>query len=124
MQYIGNAIDLAYQLRSDLDRLAAGMTLLSQSLERLHEVVRVDTRCCGGVCDLLTISMGLPTTNSNSLASTMSSSRSTSRVKSRGGYNVLDLDSDNDNDGGSVFGNSSHGRGSSVMSSSSHSSAF
>jgi len=46
-------MDRAMDLRGELDRLQVGMTLLSQSLERLHEVVRAETRnrCCGGFFD-------------------------------------------------------------------------
>ena len=46
-------MDRAMDLRGELDRLQVGMTLLSQSLERLHEVVMAETRnrCCGGFFD-------------------------------------------------------------------------
>jgi chromosome segregation ATPase len=44
---LGEAMDQAVSARSELDRVAIGITLLGQSLDRLHEIVHVDTRCCG-----------------------------------------------------------------------------
>jgi hypothetical protein len=46
-------MDRATGLRSELDQLQVGMTLLTQSVERLHDVVLSETRsgCCGGFFD-------------------------------------------------------------------------
>ena len=46
-------MDHAMDLRSELDRLQVGLTLMCQSLERLDEVVESETRprCCGGFFD-------------------------------------------------------------------------
>lgn len=50
---ISDAMDHAFMLKIELDRLGTGIILLNQSLDRLHEVIRLDRTCCGGVSDLL-----------------------------------------------------------------------
>lgn len=45
-------------LRMELERVQAGVTLLSQSLDKLTEIVRMDTRCCGGIFDIISSSLG------------------------------------------------------------------
>ena len=54
---ISDAKEQAEILRLELDRLQTGITLLGQSLDRLGEVVRVDTHCCGGLFDAITSSV-------------------------------------------------------------------
>lgn len=51
-------------LRDELNRLAAGLSLLSQSVERLSELVHMDTRCCGSFWDLLTMAFSDNSTRS------------------------------------------------------------
>jgi hypothetical protein len=51
-------------LRDELNRLAAGLSLLSQSVERLSELVHMDTRCCGSFWDLLTMAFSDSSTRS------------------------------------------------------------
>jgi intracellular protein transport protein USO1 len=47
-------IDRAMDLRTELDRLQIGILLLSQSLERLHEVILLENKsgCCSGFLDM------------------------------------------------------------------------
>lgn len=40
-------IDHADAIRYDVERLQAGLSLLTHSMERLHEVIVTDTTCCG-----------------------------------------------------------------------------
>lgn len=54
---IGDTMELAHNLHTELDRMRSGIQLLAQSLERLHETVRLDTKCCGGVYELLVANM-------------------------------------------------------------------
>ena len=54
---LGDAMELAQNLYNEMDRMRAGILLLTQSLERLHETVRLDTKCCGGVYELIVASM-------------------------------------------------------------------
>jgi hypothetical protein len=42
----------------ELERVQAGITLLSQSVEKLEDVVNVDTRCCFGLYDALMSAVG------------------------------------------------------------------
>lgn len=42
-------------LRGELDRIKAGIALLSQSIQRLDEVVNIDTSCCGGLFEYITL---------------------------------------------------------------------
>ena len=44
-------------LYNEMNRMRAGIVLLTQSLERLHETVRLDTKCCGGLYELMVASM-------------------------------------------------------------------
>ena len=46
---VSEAIDQSELLKRDLARVSAGLTLLGQSVEKLHEVVAVDTTCFGGL---------------------------------------------------------------------------
>ena len=54
---LGDSMELAQNLYNEMDRMRAGIILLTQSLERLHETVRLDTKCCGGVYELIVASM-------------------------------------------------------------------
>jgi hypothetical protein len=78
---LGDAMEMAHHLHSELDRLQAGIRLLAQSLERLHETVRLDTKCCGGLYELLVANM-----------------RQSDVVKRRG-YNKVDSDVISDEEG-------------------------
>ena len=48
-----DAIEQAESLRYEIDRVKAGITLVNQSMDKLTDIVHVDTRCCGGICDAL-----------------------------------------------------------------------
>ena len=48
-----DTLELAHNLQSELERMRAGIILMAQSLDRLHETVRLDTKCCGGIYELL-----------------------------------------------------------------------
>ena len=54
---LGDAMELAQNLYNEMNRMRAGIVLLTQSLERLHETVRLDTKCCGGLYELMVASM-------------------------------------------------------------------
>ena len=54
---LGDAMELAQNLYAEMARMRAGIILVTQSLERLHETVRLDTKCCGGVYELIVASM-------------------------------------------------------------------
>ena len=51
---IRDAMEQAENIRNELERVQAGIILLGQSLEKLVEVINVETKCCGGVFGLLT----------------------------------------------------------------------
>lgn len=55
-------------LRDELNRLAAGLSLLSHSVERLTELVNIDTRCCGSFWDLVTLAFSDNSTRSRGYA--------------------------------------------------------
>ena len=54
---VAEAHEQAEVLRQELDRVKSGLTLLAQSMDKLVEIVRMDSRCCGGVLDALTTSV-------------------------------------------------------------------
>jgi len=54
---IRDAMEQAENIRNELERVQAGIILLSQSLEKLIEVINVETKCCGGVFGLITSSL-------------------------------------------------------------------
>ena len=43
------AAEQAESLKIELERVQAGLVLLSLSVDRLNDVVAVDTKCCGGL---------------------------------------------------------------------------
>lgn len=45
-------------LRVELERVQSGITLLSQSIEALADIVRVDSTCCGGIFELMGFTIG------------------------------------------------------------------
>jgi hypothetical protein len=47
------AMEQAQVLRGELERVQAGIRLLGSSVERLNDVVRSDTKLCGGVFEYL-----------------------------------------------------------------------
>jgi hypothetical protein len=55
---LSEALDQAEMLRRELNKVHAGLALLSSSVERLGEVINVDTRCCGGVFQLFSTTVG------------------------------------------------------------------
>jgi hypothetical protein len=52
-------LEQAEVLKSELDRVNSGISLLGQSMERLHDVIRLDSRCCGSVIDTISIIIGM-----------------------------------------------------------------
>ena len=50
---LGEAMTQAETLRRELERAQAGVMLLGQAMERLTDVVRQDSRCCGGLTDIM-----------------------------------------------------------------------
>lgn len=50
---ISEAMEQAQVLRAELERVQAGIRLLGSSVERLNDVVRSDTKFCGGVFEYL-----------------------------------------------------------------------
>ena len=46
---LSEAIQQAESLRYEIDRVKAGITLVNQSMDKLSDVVQIDTRCCGGI---------------------------------------------------------------------------
>lgn len=57
---IRDAMEQAENIRNELERVQVGIILLNQSLEKLVEVINVETKCCGGLFGLLT--SNLPST--------------------------------------------------------------
>jgi hypothetical protein len=59
----GNAVNTTLEeareqaeiLKTELERVQSGVHLLGHSVEKLNDVVRVDTRCCGGLMDLFSV---------------------------------------------------------------------
>jgi len=51
---IRDAMEQAENIRNELERVQVGIILLNQSLEKLVEVINVETKCCGGLFGLLT----------------------------------------------------------------------
>jgi hypothetical protein len=49
---VAGAHQQAETLKLELERVKSGLTLLAQSMEKLQETVRVDSRCCGGISDI------------------------------------------------------------------------
>jgi hypothetical protein len=78
---IRDAMEQAENIRNELERVQAGIILLSQSLEKLIEVINVETKCCGGVFGLITSS--LP-----------SYSSITKPIGQKKGYDQLEADGD------------------------------
>ncbi len=62
---VGDALEQAELLRLELDRVKAGLTLLTQSVEKLNDVVQVDTRCCSGFLETLCYSFWPASTSSS-----------------------------------------------------------
>ena len=52
------ALEQAEVLRRELTKVHAGLALLSGSVERLGDVINVDTRCCGGMFQLFSSTVG------------------------------------------------------------------
>lgn len=49
---VAGAHEQAETLKLELERVKSGLTLLAQSMEKLQETVRVDSRCCGAVAEV------------------------------------------------------------------------
>ena len=75
-----DGMEQALILKGELDRVLSGVKLLGDTVDRLTDIVRSDSRCCGGAFD--TIWMNLLGSNSWSV---------NSRVE-QGGYSSVRLD--------------------------------
>lgn len=79
---LGESMELAHNLFSELQRMRTGLILLAQTLDRLHEAVRLDTKCCGGVYELIVANL----------------QQGNSSIPKRGGYNKVDTGFGSDED--------------------------
>jgi len=92
---IGDALQQAESLRRELERMQAGITILTQAMDRLMEVVRVDTRCCGVFTDICRdLFAGSSSSNYESLQESAGSSPLPHEHKQKGSFTVLGVDDD------------------------------
>lgn len=74
-----DGMEQALILKGELDRVLSGVKLLGDTVDRLDEIVRSDSRCCGGAFDAIWLNMFGP-------------SWSGSNSAQQGGYSSVRLD--------------------------------
>jgi hypothetical protein len=89
---IPSAHEQAQTLKAELERVKSGLILLAQSMEKLQDSVRADSRCCGGVSEVCETTTSRTTTSRFRVGITGRRTAGYDRVDGGGGLYEDDYD--------------------------------
>jgi hypothetical protein len=89
---VASAHEQAQTLKAELERVKSGLILLAQSMEKLQDSVRADSRCCGGVSEVCETTTSRTTTSRFRVGITGRRTAGYDRVDGGGGLYEDDYD--------------------------------